>query len=80
MFSINTSSNPVNLFYVLPLRSSLRPSLYSKSTIDILWEINSSFVSLVYIRSRIIRIIETRPMDFVFGSSLVIMVHYPIVD
>ncbi len=49
MFSINTSSNPVNLFYVLPLRSSLRPSLYSKSTIDILWEINSSFVSLVYI-------------------------------
>jgi hypothetical protein len=36
--SLNTVSKPI-----------LRPSLCSKSTIDILWEINSSFVSRVYI-------------------------------
>ena len=54
IFSINASSNTVSKTILRPslrssLRSSLRPSLYSKSTIDILWEINSSFVSLVYI-------------------------------
>ena len=39
--SLNTVSKSI-------LRPSLRPSFYSKSTIDILWEINSSFVSRVY--------------------------------
>ena len=50
IFSINAPSNTVSKSILRPsLRSSIRPSFYSKSTIDILWEINSSFVSRVYL-------------------------------